>query len=231
MQEIALQLYRQIKFLREPKAFQAWIFRIATRIAFVHLKRARRWRSIETNHDAIQARAPTPPPEGSELESELLSMIDRLSPASRAFLLLHYQQHLSLEETGSGAFHPRGDGEIPAVLWCCDASRIYEGERRKMTFSNQDRTSGKPEEQRFLERALASVEKERRFQLIKQIAVTTFAIVAAFWLAMKPPSPELNVECTVIIILGLIAGICTAKIMSLINRHTEGCITGHCGTA
>ena len=29
----------------------------------------------------------------------LLALIDRVSPASRAVLLLHYQQHLSIEET------------------------------------------------------------------------------------------------------------------------------------
>jgi RNA polymerase sigma-70 factor (ECF subfamily) len=36
-----------------------------------------------------------------ESESEFLSLVDRVSPASRAVLLLHYQQHLSLEEAAA----------------------------------------------------------------------------------------------------------------------------------
>jgi DNA-directed RNA polymerase specialized sigma24 family protein len=37
LQEISLRIYQQIRFLREPKAFRPWVYRIATRIAFVHL--------------------------------------------------------------------------------------------------------------------------------------------------------------------------------------------------
>jgi hypothetical protein len=65
------------------------------------------------------------------------------------------------------------------------------------------------------------VKKAERFQRVKQIVVTTFAFIAAFGLAFRGPSPELNVECTVIIGLGLIAAICMAKIMSLINKNTK----------
>ena len=36
-----------------------------------------------------------------ESDSEFLSMVDRVSPASRAVLLLHFQQHLSLEEAAA----------------------------------------------------------------------------------------------------------------------------------
>lgn len=101
LQETALQIYRQVKFLREPRAFEAWMYRIATRIAFVHLKREKRWRQIETDPDAIHAFSKAVPPEQLEFESELLKMVDRISPASRAVLLLHYQQHLSLEQTAA----------------------------------------------------------------------------------------------------------------------------------
>jgi RNA polymerase sigma-70 factor (ECF subfamily) len=36
-----------------------------------------------------------------ESDSEFLSMVGRVSPSSRAVLLLHYQQHLSLEEAAA----------------------------------------------------------------------------------------------------------------------------------
>src|SRR4030088_2706692 len=47
LQEVALKIYRQIRHLRDPKVFRAWAFRIATRIAFACLKKAKRWRDIE----------------------------------------------------------------------------------------------------------------------------------------------------------------------------------------
>ncbi len=89
-----------------------------------------------------------------------------------------------------------------------------------MTVSKQNQTSAEPEEQRFVEKALASVEKARRFQRIKQIVFTTLACIAALWLAFSPSRPELGLE-TVVIAVGLIVGVCTTKIMSLINRNTK----------
>ena len=44
MQDSAIRLYRNIRYLREPVVFRAWAFRIATRIALTYLKRAERWR-------------------------------------------------------------------------------------------------------------------------------------------------------------------------------------------
>src|SRR5277367_6739454 len=43
LQETSLQIFRKLPFLREPAVFRPWILRIASRIAFSHLKRARRW--------------------------------------------------------------------------------------------------------------------------------------------------------------------------------------------
>ncbi len=96
LQEVALRIYQQIKCLREPKAFRAWVYRTATRIAFVHLKREKRWREVEA---AATSAGTSYHPEA--MESELLGMVDRISPASRAVLLLHYQQNLSLHETAA----------------------------------------------------------------------------------------------------------------------------------
>jgi RNA polymerase sigma-70 factor (ECF subfamily) len=96
LQEICLKIYRQIRHLREPKAFRAWVYRIATRAALVHLEREKRRRTLEIDSDAIIA---VPAMQQQEFESEFLNLVDHVSPASRAVLLLHYQQHLSLEET------------------------------------------------------------------------------------------------------------------------------------
>jgi RNA polymerase sigma-70 factor (ECF subfamily) len=50
LQETSLQIYRKLPFLREPAVFRPWTFRIASRIAFSHLKRARRWQPSTTHH-------------------------------------------------------------------------------------------------------------------------------------------------------------------------------------
>ncbi|HEX4748368.1 MAG TPA: sigma-70 family RNA polymerase sigma factor [Bryobacteraceae bacterium] len=99
LQETALRVYRQLAWLREPRAFRAWVYRIATRIAFRQLKRQKRWRAAETEFgssgEAVARIAEI------DMEQEMSDLLPRVSPASRAALLLHYQQNLSLEETAA----------------------------------------------------------------------------------------------------------------------------------
>jgi RNA polymerase sigma-70 factor, ECF subfamily len=101
MQDSAIRLYRNIRYLRDPVVFRAWVFRIATRIALTYLKRAERWRQLESDPDLIRAIAVVPSSEHEQFDRDYLEWIDRVSPASRAALLLHYEQHLSLEETAA----------------------------------------------------------------------------------------------------------------------------------
>ena len=77
------------------------------------------------------------------------------------------------------------------------------------------------EEQTFIRTALASVEKAEKFQRIRRIVVTCLAFASAFWWASRGPSTEVKVESVVLIGVGLIAAICTAKIMALINTNTK----------
>ena len=99
LQETALQIFRKLPFLREPAVFRPWTYRIASRIAFSQLKRARRWEPLDA----------APPEDLAALNSNLdqlpdeafLTLLDLVSPSSRAVLLLRYQQDLSLEETAA----------------------------------------------------------------------------------------------------------------------------------
>lgn len=47
LQETSIQIFRKLPFLREPAVFRPWTFRIASRIAFSHLKQARRWQPLD----------------------------------------------------------------------------------------------------------------------------------------------------------------------------------------
>ena len=55
LQEVALRIFRQIRFLLEPRAFRAWAQRITTRAALAHLQREKRWREFETDPEIIDA--------------------------------------------------------------------------------------------------------------------------------------------------------------------------------
>ncbi|HEY1804340.1 MAG TPA: RNA polymerase sigma factor [Terracidiphilus sp.] len=99
LQETSIRIFRKLPFLREPAVFRAWTFRIASRIAFAHLKQASRWRPLD---DA--------PPEdlttfnsriGEPADEALLALVDQVSPASRAMLLLRYQHDLTMEESAA----------------------------------------------------------------------------------------------------------------------------------
>ena len=101
MQEVALRIFRQIQFLLEPRAFRAWAQRIATRVALANLQRDKRWREFETDPVIIDGLLAPDARDLAEFESDFLALLERVSPASRAVLLLHYQQHFSLEETAA----------------------------------------------------------------------------------------------------------------------------------
>ena len=98
LQETSIQIFRKLTFLREPAVFPAWALRIASRIAISHLKRAHRWQPL----DDFPPETLTPTPDlGERPDAAFFSLLDHVSPASRAVLLLHYQHDLSLEETAA----------------------------------------------------------------------------------------------------------------------------------
>ena len=98
LQETFIQIFRKLPYLHEPTVFSAWTLRIASRIAFSHMKRAHRWQPL----DAAPLDPLAPDPNlGEPPDAAFLSLLDHVSPASRAVLLLHYQHDLSLEETAA----------------------------------------------------------------------------------------------------------------------------------
>jgi RNA polymerase sigma-70 factor (ECF subfamily) len=99
LQETSLQIFRKLPHLREPAVFRPWTFRIASRIAFAHLKRASRWQPLD--HAPPEHLTTSDPTLGEPPDQAFLTLIDRVSPASRAVLLLRYQHDLTLEEAAT----------------------------------------------------------------------------------------------------------------------------------
>ena len=90
-----------------------------------------------------------------------------------------------------------------------------------MISPNRDANVVEPGEESFIRTALAKVEKAEKVERIKSIALKTLALAAAFAFAFRASGPDLNIECTVLIGVALIAAICTARIMSLMNKNTK----------
>lgn len=93
LQDVFLIIYRKIGWLNDPTLFRPWAYRIATRETFRVLKKRSRYKEEALDESLAMSVAA---PEVANLDPELLS---RLSPASRAVLMLHYLEDLSLSET------------------------------------------------------------------------------------------------------------------------------------
>jgi RNA polymerase sigma-70 factor (ECF subfamily) len=107
VQDVLVSIARNVVWVVEPALFRPWAFRIASRASFSHLRRRRRW-GIEENAEAVLASLPAPePPPDNELLTELLES-DALSPASRAVLVLHFQEEMQLDEVAAVLEIPLG---------------------------------------------------------------------------------------------------------------------------
>jgi RNA polymerase sigma-70 factor (ECF subfamily) len=107
LQDAFVIVCRKIKSLHTPELFRPWVYRIASREAFHHLKKERRWSEHTTQDldpDELPAQAIRPP---AELLAELLSL-DEISPASRAILALHFHEEMTLVEIAAILEAPLG---------------------------------------------------------------------------------------------------------------------------
>lgn len=101
LQDAFVLIYRKLRWLEEPELFRPWAYRIASREAFKAMKRERRW-GEQVRDDEVLGALAAPPTEEGEFEPELIErlpqLVARLSPASRAVLVLHYMHEMSLAE-------------------------------------------------------------------------------------------------------------------------------------
>jgi RNA polymerase sigma-70 factor, ECF subfamily len=103
LQEVFIRIYRKLRWLREPEAFRAWAYQIASREAFRYLNRERRW-TDQVRDEATLTAVPAKDHAGefpSELIETLPQLVGNLSPASRAVVVLFYLHEMSLVETAA----------------------------------------------------------------------------------------------------------------------------------
>jgi RNA polymerase sigma-70 factor, ECF subfamily len=100
LQEIFVIIYKKLRWLRDPNLFFPWAYRIATREAFRWLKQERKKSHLaweEEFADTIRDHR-TSELQTHEMEEYLPFLLKKVSPASRAVLLLHYSKGLTLLE-------------------------------------------------------------------------------------------------------------------------------------
>jgi len=102
LQDVFVLIWRKLRWLRDPELFRPWVFRIASREAFRRLKKERFWSRLVSDVP-IEMMVHDDPPErvSPEWLDQLPKHLAAVSPASRAVLLLHYVQGLTLEEVAS----------------------------------------------------------------------------------------------------------------------------------
>jgi RNA polymerase sigma-70 factor (ECF subfamily) len=107
LQEALIAICRNVRWLRVPELFWTWAFRIASRLAFRHLRHEQRRAEEALAPESIEElQAITPPP--SRLVMDDLLQSNAVPPASKAVLALHFGQDLSLAEVAVALDIPLG---------------------------------------------------------------------------------------------------------------------------
>ncbi|HVG25060.1 MAG TPA: RNA polymerase sigma factor [Thermoanaerobaculia bacterium] len=102
VQDTLITIVRKIAWLDDPALFRPWAYRIASREAFRALKKQRRY--VEHTHETAVDEITADPWQ----RERLLASLEKLSPASRAVITLHYLEEMPLSEVAAVLDLPAG---------------------------------------------------------------------------------------------------------------------------
>lgn len=102
VQETLIAIVRKIAWLQDASLFRAWAYRIASREAFRLLRKSRRF--VEPVDELVSLDEPADPWQ----RERLLASLERLSPASRAVVTLHFLEEMSLGDVAAVLDIPLG---------------------------------------------------------------------------------------------------------------------------
>ncbi|MGD0800049.1 MAG: RNA polymerase sigma factor [Terracidiphilus sp.] len=98
LQEVFLQICRKLRSLQEPRFFRAWAYRISTRASFAFLRQRHLWEDRHEDGIEVDDLPGSDEKDAAILVAELHSLLDQVSPASRAVLDLHYLEDFTIQE-------------------------------------------------------------------------------------------------------------------------------------
>lgn len=130
LQEVFMRIYRKLRWLREPQAFRPWSYQIASREAFRYLNRERRWTDQVRDETVLAAQPAAENEFPRELIESLPQLVEKLSPASRAVVVLFYLHELSLIETAAVLEIPVGTAKSRLAYGLESLRRSFEREER-----------------------------------------------------------------------------------------------------
>ena len=107
VQEVLVTIYRKLWSLSSPDLLRPWMFRIASRTAFRYMKRERRWPDRLRDDEAL-ADIAAPDVHIASRDVDQLLEDDRVTPACRAVLALHFSEGLTLPEVAAVLDIPLG---------------------------------------------------------------------------------------------------------------------------
>jgi len=107
LQDVLIIVSRKLYWLEQPQLFRAWAFRIASRAAFRHLKRRKRWSEAAVEPSVLDGIAA---PESVAPDATILELLDSsaLTPGSRAVLVLHFREEMPLAHVAAVLEIPLG---------------------------------------------------------------------------------------------------------------------------
>ena len=122
VQEATLRAWRNLRGLRDPGRFDAWLHRLTVN-ACLDLARQRRGRVIEVELTPLHD-APVPDASAQVTDADYVErMLAGIDPAQRAVVVLHYYLDLSLPETAAALGIPLGTAKS-RLNRALDAMRI-----------------------------------------------------------------------------------------------------------
>lgn len=130
LQEVFIRIYRKLRWLREPDAFRAWTYQIASREAFRFLNRERRWSDQIRDEQTLSTLPANDPEFPRELIESLPQLVGNLSPASRAVVVLFYLHELSLVETAAVLEIPVGTAKSRLAYGLESLRRTFQREEK-----------------------------------------------------------------------------------------------------
>src|SRR5688572_33215151 len=129
VQDVLIAIARKLTWLGEPTLVRPWAFRIASRAAFRRLRKERRLAGYGGDEDALDELAAAEPPADDLLRELLASTL--LSPASRAVLVLHFQEEMPLAEVAAVLEIPLGTAKS-RLAYGLRALRRHLAEKRSL---------------------------------------------------------------------------------------------------
>jgi len=95
LQDVLVVVFRKLRWLERPELFRPWVFRIGNRAGLRHLKKTKR--RLEEPHDEALLES-VPSADVLPDSTVPLFRLEGVSPASRAVLMLHFQEEMKLTE-------------------------------------------------------------------------------------------------------------------------------------